>query len=49
MDVLVGHFMNEYELSREEAVKLVNESMTEFEVVKSILQAADRRMMEYEN
>lgn len=44
MELLVNHFMREYKLSREEAEDLLNASMTDFEVMRSILQAVDRRV-----
>lgn len=45
MNLLVSHFMNEYELSREQAEALLNESLTDFDVMRTILKAADRRVI----
>lgn len=40
METLVNHFMNEYGITRDEAVELLYESLSDFEVMKSILKAA---------
>lgn len=45
MNLLVSHFMKEYKLSREQAEALLNESLTDFDVMRTILKAADRRVI----
>ena len=48
METLIVHFMKEYELTRGEAEDLLNESLSDFEVMRSILQAAYMRRAGYE-
>lgn len=45
MESLVSHFMEEYKLSRKEAEALLIESLTDFDVMRNILKAANRRVV----
>lgn len=45
MESLVSHFMEEYKLSRTEAETLLIESLTDFDVMRTILKAADRKVV----
>lgn len=44
MELLIIHFMSEYKLSRAEAEDMLNASMTDFDVMRAILRAVDRRI-----
>ncbi|WP_458414549.1 hypothetical protein ACNQFZ_06695 [Schinkia sp. CFF1] len=45
MELLVVHFMREYKLTRKQAEKLLNESLADFDVMRSILKAANRKVI----
>lgn len=42
MQNLIEHFIEQYNLSEEEAEQLIYDSLLEFEVLKAVLKVADR-------